>query len=294
MIDYLPVEGKHVFSTCRRLDKCDSFGYKHPMKLGICIGPDDLSLAHGAGFDFAELGASFLAYDQGEEAFAPVRKRLLASPLPIEAFNVFIPPRLKVTGPEADLKALGAHMEVVLRRASEVGATIMVFGSGGARRVPDGWPLERAKEQFVAAARLAGETAARHHMTVALEPLFKRACNFFNRIDQGAAYVDAAGHPNLKLLADLFHVAWEDEPFENLVAADSRLAHIHLPTPGLPETGKDEVGPGYDLPRFLAVLRKTGYAGRLSVEDNNGLLGKAPVPKAQALAAIRRHLAAFL
>jgi sugar phosphate isomerase/epimerase len=261
------------------------------MKLGLCLVPDHLTAAHEAGFDFAELGSSFLLYDKPEADFAPVRKALLASPIPIEAFNVFLPGTHRVTGPGVDLKAVGAHMETVLRRASEVGGRVMVFGSGGARRAPDGWPIEKAREQFVEAARLAGETAARHGMTVALEPLWKKACNFFNRTDQGVDIVDKAAHPNLRLLTDLFHMTWENEPFENMITAGPRLAHIHLATPSIPETAP-ETGPAYDLPRFLAVLRQAGYDGRLSIEDNNGLLGKATLPRAQALAAVRRHIAA--
>jgi sugar phosphate isomerase/epimerase len=259
------------------------------MRIGICTSPDQLADAGAAGYDFAELGCSFLLPEQDEAAFAPVRKALLAAPVPVEAFNVFLPARLKVTGPEVDLCAVGAHMELVLRRASEVGATLMVFGSGGARRVPDGFPVAIARDQFVTAARLAGEIAARHRMTVVLEPLLKRACNLFNRTEQGVAFVDQVNLPSLRLLTDLYHMAWEAEPFENLILAGTRLAHIHLATPCLPETGTDN-GPDYDLPRFLAALRRAGYHGRLSVEDNPGLIGKASLPRREVFAAIRRYV----
>ncbi len=259
------------------------------MRIGICITPEHAVDAHAAGFDFIEIGCSFLLPEQDEAAFAPVRKSLIAAPVPVEACNIFLPPRLKVTGPDVDLQAVGAHMELVLRRASEVGASIMVFGSGGARRAPDGFPVETAQEQFVTAARLAGEIAARHGMTVTLEPLLKRACNFFNRTDQGLAYVDRIGHPHLRLLTDLYHMAWEADPFENMIPAGARLAHIHLATPCIPETGTDN-GPAYDLPGFLAALRRAGYHGRLSVEDNQGLLGKATRPLVEVFAAVRRHV----
>ena len=261
--------------------------------IGICTSPEHLTEAHEAGFSFAELGCSYLLPEQDEAAFTPERQKLLNSPIPVEAFNVFLPGRLKVTGPDVDLKAVGAHMDLVLRRASEVGASIMVFGSGGARRAPEGFPIDRAKLQFVAAARLAGETAARYGMTIALEPLFKRACNFFNRTDEGVAFVDDVNHPNLCLLTDLFHMTMESEPFENMLQAGPRLAHIHVATPSLPETGTQD-GPSFDLPRFLAVLAQTGYAGRVSVEDNNGLLGKAPVRLAVAMRAVRQRVEALL
>lgn len=259
------------------------------MRIGICTTPDQLNLAHEAGYAFAEMGCSFLLPEQDEAAFAPVRQTLLASPIPVEAFNCFLPGALKVTGPEVDLKAVGAHMDRVLRRASEAGASIMVFGSGGARKVPEGFPIEKARAQFVEAARLAGETAARHNMTVTLEPLFKRACNFFNLTSQGIEYVDTVNHPNLRLLSDLYHMAWEQEPFDHLVAAGPRLAHIHLATPCLPETGTDN-GPGYDLSAFLAALKRAGYSGRLSIEDNPQLFRQAQRPLGELYRIVLDHI----
>ncbi len=260
------------------------------MRLGICTSPEHLQAASHAGFDFAEMGCSTLQYAQDDAAFASVRTAFRQAPLPIEAFNVFLPPTLKVTGPVVDEDSLRRHMDRVLRRASEVGASIIVFGSGGARRVPEGFPLEKARSQFMNAARLAAETADRYGVTVVLEPLYKRACNFFNRTDQGLAYVEGVAHPRLRLLADLFHMGREAEPFENLVKAGLYLAHIHLPTPPLPDIGWGEAGP-FDFERFFAALKKADYQGRISVEDNNGLLSKSSLPLAESFRFIREWLA---
>ncbi len=261
------------------------------MRIGVDTSPDHLAEAHEAGFAFAEMGTSVLLPDRDDAAFAPVLEKLRATPLPVEAFNCFLPGSLKVTGPDVNLKAVGAHMDRVLRRAAQAGASIMVFGSGEARRVPDGFSVETAHTQFVAAARLAGETAARYNMTVTLEPLLKRATNFIHRVDEGIDVVDQVNHPRFRLLADLYHMAWESDPFDSLVRAGARLAHIHLATPTLPETGSDN-GPGYDLPGFLAALRRAGYSGRISVEDNPDLFMKSKLPLAQVFRAIRIHVEA--
>ena len=74
-----------------------------------------LIAAHAAGYAYAELGCSTLLSDQDEAAFAPVRARLLAAPISVEAFTVFLPAHHRVTGPDVDLQAVGAHMEIVLR-----------------------------------------------------------------------------------------------------------------------------------------------------------------------------------
>ena len=139
--------------------------------------------------------------------------------------------------------------------------------------MPEGFDdVKRAWEQLADAARLAAEIAAKYGVLIAMEPLYKSACNFFNRVDQGSAFVDRIAHPNLKLLADLYHVAAENEPLSNIAAAGARLAHIHVATPSIPETRE---GVDYDFQGFFHALKQAGYDGRVSVEDNPGLLRNA-------------------
>ena len=251
------------------------------MRIGICVGLDKLNEAHEAGYAYVESGVATLLPDQDDAAFAPVKAQILAAPIPVEAFNGFLPGTLKVTGPEVDLAAVGRYMDVALRRAAEVGAKIVVFGSGGARCAPEGFPHDQAWAQFDVAARLAAETAQRYDITIALEPLLKRACNFFNRVEEGAAMVDRVNHPRLRLLTDLYHISAEEEPFANIVAAGKRLVHVHLATPAIPETGE---GVAYDFAGFFKALYAAGYHDRASVEDNPGLLGgKHNVPVYRAV-----------
>ncbi|MHB9026947.1 MAG: sugar phosphate isomerase/epimerase family protein [Armatimonadota bacterium] len=257
------------------------------MRIGICTNLDLLADAHAAGYKFAEFAVSALLPEEDEAAFATVREKILAAPIKVEAFNCFLPAKFRVTGPEVDLVAVGKHMDIALRRASEVGASIMVFGSGGARTLPDDFPVERGWDQLADAARLAADTAAKYNMTIVMEPLLKRACNFFNRVDQGAALVDRVNHPNLRLLTDLYHITAEEEPFSNIPAAGKRFAHVHLATPAIPATGE---GVAYDFKGFLGALAQAGYDGRISVEDNPGLLGGKQPPLTEVYRAIYEYV----
>jgi sugar phosphate isomerase/epimerase len=253
------------------------------MRIGICTGERDVAAAAEAGFAYVEMAAGALMPGDDDATFAPTAARLKALPLPIEAFNCFVPAVHPVTGSSVDRAALGAYMDIVLRRAAAVGAKIMVFGSGAARRAPEGFPLETARAQYVDAIRLAGETAAKYGMTIALEPLNTRQCNFFNRVDEGAGFVRAADHPHVRLLTDLFHFTEAGEPLAHLEEHGPLFAHAHLATPELPETGP---GRAYDFTAFLAALRRGGYDGRISVEDNPGLLGGLTPPLTPAFRAI--------
>lgn len=257
------------------------------MRFGICTGLERFREAAEAGFDFAEISVGTLLPAQDEAAFAPVAEQLRSAPLPVEAANCFIPGEFRVTGPRVDPPALRSHMHRVLQRAGKVGIAVVVFGSGGARRLPEGFPPERGWEQLDAAARMAAEIAESHGVTIVMEPLLKRACNFFNRVGQGADMVDRIAHPCLKLLADLYHVQAEGEPFENIAAAGNRLGHIHLATPAIPATGE---GIHYDFAGFFEALRAAGYDGRVSVEDNPGLLPNHEPP----LTPVYRAILAFL
>jgi sugar phosphate isomerase/epimerase len=99
--------------------------------------------------------------------------------------------------------------------------------------------------------------------------------------------VDRLNHPHVKLLADLYHVEAEKEPFVNIAAAGKRLAHIHLATPSIPATG---TGIDYDMHGYIAAVRKAGYDGRMTVEDNPGLLGKKEPPLTEVYRAVLEYV----
>ena len=261
------------------------------MRLGLCTQLEALDEAAEAGFDYAEMSASALAPGADEAAFAPIRRRMLAGRVRVEAFNGFLPADVRVTGPQVDRVRLRAHMDRVLRRAGEVGAAVVVFGSGGARRLPEGFPAEEGWRQLAEAARLAADLAADNGITIAMEPLFQRGCNFFNRVEQGSEFVDRIGRPALKLLADLFHMAAEQEPLEHVAAAGARLAHIHVPAPSLPEMAE---GPDYDFAAFFDALRRAGYRGRVSLEDNGQGLARCRAPRLDACRAARHYLGTLI
>lgn len=262
------------------------------MRLGLCCTIDQLAAAAAAGYDCAELTVGeALVPEEDEAAFAPRRDAILAAPLPVAAVNCFVPGHLKLTGPAVDLARVEAYMAVALRRAGACGIGIVVLGSAGARAAPADYPKAKARLQFLEAARVAGELAAARGVTLALEPIVARHCNIFNLVSEGAAFVDTLDHPAVRLLADLYHVAEAGEPLARVAAAGARLAHAHLPTPALPETS---AGAAYDFAGFFTALRAAGYDGRVTVEDNPGLLRGAGARYPVAIAAVRRHLLACI
>ncbi|NLL82906.1 MAG: sugar phosphate isomerase/epimerase [Lentisphaerae bacterium] len=253
------------------------------MRFGICVAQDKMADVAAAGFDFCELSVYELLEPADGAEFAAWAEKIRNAPAPVEAVNAFFTGGLRVTGPDVDYKLLESHIEKTMRRAGIAGIKIVVFGSGGARKLPDGYPVEKGWQDLATVARMAAEYGAIHGVTTAMEPLLKKACNFFNTVAQGSDFVDRVNHPNLQLLGDLFHMADNGESFTDLINAGDRLAHIHVATPSLPETGD---GIAYDFDSFFDALRQSGYDGRITVEDNPGLLWKIEPPLTDAYRAI--------
>ena len=70
-----------------------------------------------------------------------------------EACNNFFPGRIRLTGPDVDEQAIRAYYAKALERAATLGVKSIVFGSAGAKRVPEGFDMDRAYQQVVQVTR---------------------------------------------------------------------------------------------------------------------------------------------
>jgi D-psicose/D-tagatose/L-ribulose 3-epimerase len=235
------------------------------MKFGICTLIENAPAMKAAGWDYVE--ESVQGFFQGLIPDSEWRgmEKAKQSPLPVAACNLLVPGQLKITGPEADLGKLRDYMTRVTARAGKVGTKILVFGSAGARQIPEGFDLAKAREQIIAFAKMGAELAGKQGVTIVVEPLNSKESNVVNSVKEGMEYVEAVGHPNFKCLVDSYHFWLENEPLENLRKAMKSIAHVHLAdtegrvAPGL--SGKSDYRP------FFKVLREGGYNGMISVES---------------------------
>ncbi len=242
------------------------------MKIGICgylTGKnadgeefDFLPAARAAGFDYIELPLSALA-GLSEAEFTRVCEALAQNSLPCEACNLFFPAGLRLTGPRVLVEEVRDYLELALARAAAVGARVVVFGSGGARRVPEGFRVEQAWEQLAWMLRQAGDIAAGLGIRIAIEPLNRGETNIINTGAEGYSLAKMVDHPNVGLLLDIYHMVKEGEDFSIAQAAREVLAHAHFaePTARAFPMAVDETGRA-----FFGALGKAGYRGRVSLE----------------------------
>jgi len=234
------------------------------MQYGVCGGPEIGGVAAEAGYDYFEWSVgALLKPRESKEAFHESLEAVRNAPLPCPVLNCFIPEDLKITGPDADLRALEQYATVTLRRAEEAGVEVIVFGSGGSRRIPDGFDRQAALRQIVDFCRMLAPIARRYGVTVAIEPLNRADCNVLNTVGECAAIVREVDHPSLRLLVDSYHWAKDNDSLQDIATHGDLLSHVHIATvPNRLPPGAERC----ELAPFFEALREAGYHGRASIE----------------------------
>jgi len=245
-----------------------------PIPIGYCSSLKEIDAVRAAGFDYIELRTSEVAAlpDAEFEALAAdLKKRGPAVPVTF----LFVPPEIKLTGPAVDEAQQMAYVRKALSRVARLGAETVVFGSGPARRVPDGFAMDEAFRQLVGFCKRLAPEARSRGITIAIEPQRKQECNIINSVAEGLELVRAVDDPAIQLTVDFYHVAEEKEDPAIVVKAAEHVRHVHMANPVgrvLPLRAEE-----YDYARFFAALRQIGYAGRMSLEARSSdFAGEAP------------------
>jgi sugar phosphate isomerase/epimerase len=257
------------------------------MQLGLCAHPADLAGFKDLPFDFIEGHVqNFLKPEAPEADFAGSAAAIRGSPRPMPSANCFLPADLKVTGPAVDPARLARYADLAFARAESIGLNVIVFGSAGARQVPEDWPLARGFEQYVEALGIVAPLAARHGITVVVEPLNRGECNLVNTIDEGADAVRRCNHPHVRLLVDIFHMLRNGEAPDPIARHAALIVHAHVAER---EKRSQPGAMGDDFRPFLRALKKAPDCRRLAIE----CVWREPMPGAAipALAELRRQLA---
>ena len=187
---------------------------------------------------------------------------------PSEATNLFFPPETRLYE-----EGLRKGIEIV-EAAAKRGVAIMVLGSGGVRRAPEG--TVDADRRFVAIAAELDRFARTLGLRVAPESLNPGETNVGNSLPELARALAAEGAP---FTADSYHALVERDVRDadlDFWREQIPLAPLHahfapfdrsVPTP-------DDAS----LRAFFARLRELGYDGRASLEcHRDGVPDPAPL-----------------
>lgn len=240
------------------------------MRFGCCvgmfssksdpIGRSYLPVLKELNYDFAELPLAQVM-DLSNNEFISLVEELHELSLPCDCCNNFLPGFLRLTGEKtAPAGVLDAYLEKALYRASALGAKIVIFGSSGAKNIPEGYPYQHAYEQIVFMLKRVAAVAEPYGIIIGVEPLNCSESNLICNLREGAQLVKDVGSAQVRLMADYYHFSRENETMEILDLLADELVHLHISSP------PDRVFPHSNDMEFLACLKEKGYDGGISLE----------------------------
>jgi sugar phosphate isomerase/epimerase len=235
-------------------------------QLGIVapLGQDSLIYASG----FRVLGESvgrMLSPSLTEDQFLQNLERIKNAKCKVFLCNIFFPGSIKIAGPEVDENRVLSYADTVFSRAKKAGIRMIILGSGGARRIPEGYDTVRAYADFTRLCRKLAVLAGQYDITIALESLQAAETNFLVSLNSAADIVRTVDHTNFKLNADIFHMMRGNESPQSIVDAADILVYCEIAEKerrSLPGVKGDDFKP------WLRALRKAGYKGYIFIEGN--------------------------
>ena len=202
------------------------------MKFGMCVignEPEKIKLAADTGYDYIEGRFEFFCKSSDEELDSYCRC-LEENNIKAEAANCFIPGSMKLTGENVDYDELKAYIERGMSRGVKAGLKTVVFGSGVARSVPEGFPFEKAVRQLVFFLKeIVAPIAEKYDITVVIEPL--KDTNIINTVKEGCAFAAMAESDYIKGLSDSYHMCGVGDSFDNIRDVKGFIGHAHVAEP---------------------------------------------------------------
>jgi sugar phosphate isomerase/epimerase len=170
---------------------------------------------------------------------------------------------------ERDVASADIHR--LLEVAGDLGMVglIMVPIFGGPR-IPDLSPLAPAvqleKDLLLKLMDDWGKTAEKAGTFLLLEPLNRYETHLIRTLQDGVDICAKVSNPNLKIMADFFHMSIEEASIPGAIrAASSYIAHVHLADSNrqLPGHGHTDFKAGFE------ALKEIGYTGYMALECGN-------------------------
>jgi D-psicose/D-tagatose/L-ribulose 3-epimerase len=216
------------------------------------------------GFDFVEAEVALLSPEGNPQDFETFKKKVRPFSIKPEVFSAFIPPDLKVVGPQVDETRLKRYLEVSISRVAEVGGKVIIWGSGSSRTYPKNYLLENAYKQIEGFLHLASGFARENGIYLAIEHMNKGASNTINSLKEALVLREKVNLEEIQVMLDFDHLMLEEEEFSSIEACQERVIHVHI-------SDRDRRCPGdgdYPFDSLFKTLKRIDYQGRISLECN--------------------------
>ncbi|MCB2202620.1 ribose 5-phosphate isomerase B [bacterium] len=155
-----------------------------------------------------------------------------------------------------------ARLKAYIDLAAQFGAAVIL---GGIRGRFTGSAEEMAAQRGRALGAVAdcAEHAAERGVQLLLEPINRYETNFINTAKEGVAFAEEAGHPEIKLLLDTFHMNLEEVDINaTLTLYTEKIGYIHFA-----DSNRYAPGLGHmPFHQFMTTLIANQYAGIITAE----------------------------
>lgn len=239
---------------------------QHPIpEIGIVqnIENDSILQRYGYRYLVESVGKLISPRSVNDEQFETNAAKINKLQVPMYAFNIFIPGELKIVGPNVNEQAILTYVEKVFQRCQATGVKRIIWGSGGSRRVPDGFDHEKAKEQFISSAKKIAAMASKYDISLALENLNSTETNFITTIEDALDVVKKVNHKNLRLCVDVYHMLKEGESPSSILKAKGYVIYCEVAE----KEGRTPPGVhGDDFRPYFEALKKVGYSDKIMIE----------------------------
>jgi sugar phosphate isomerase/epimerase len=234
-------------------------------EIGVVGEIEKDSLFHSAGFTclIDNAGRLLSPKNVSDEQFESKLAMIKTSKIKLMGVNVFMPGDMKLVGPNVDEQRILDHATIVFKRCKSAGMKMVVWGSGGSRRIPDGFDPAKARKQFINIARKVSAIAKEYDIVMAFESLNSTETNFINTAEQALQLVKDVDHSNFRLNIDFYHMLMENEGPAIIGKAKKYVVHCELAE----KEGRSAPGVhGQDFVPYFQMMKKINYKGKVVIE----------------------------
>jgi sugar phosphate isomerase/epimerase len=219
-----------------------------------------------AGYDYAELDMPEIE-ELSEEEFNHFREqveklgfpalsgaRILPVSTPLFFTNGFAPTDLK------------EYLTKSCKRAQKLGIYKVILGNGKARSLLSEKDIEKERI-FIEFLRMLAEITSDCDQELIIEPLGPKYSNYINTIPQAVELIEKVGMHNVYTMADLRHMVWSNEPYDNVITYIDYIHHVHIDYPhSYPKRKYPSISDDFDYSKFLNALKESEYNNTLTIE----------------------------
>ena len=243
------------------------------MFYGNCISYksiNQIKILKETGFDYIETALAPL-YSATDSEINDFLSALDENNIKCEAVNVLFPGDISLTGPNVNKNKIESYINEIFDKTKDFGFKSVVFGSGGARRYPDGFDKEKATEQIIEVInKYLIPAAEKYNFKIAIEELNSNETNILNKLSEVEYVINQVNHPRVKFVADIYHINLEND-IDKLSPMGNLIAHCHISNiPRNYPHATDDIKSVNMCEEFINILKSAGYNGRISIEAGLG------------------------